>query len=127
MCHRDTETQRLNTENRESVPDSRPRMWRKTHLLFLCASVSLWRILFCLILSIATPRLAADIHMLTWSDYIDPEIPKQFEKETGIAVKIDVYEETESMMAKLQAGGGASQYDLVVASDHAVPILAKLK
>ena len=49
--------------------------------------------------------LAADIKMLTWSDYIDPEIPKQFEKETGIAVKIDVYEETESMMAKLQAGG----------------------
>jgi len=71
-------------------------------------------------------RAASEIHMLTWSEYIDPEIPKQFEKETGIAVRIDVYEESEAMMAKLQAAGGASQYDLVVASDHVVPILAKL-
>src|SRR4051794_23451683 len=69
---------------------------------------------------------AAEVRMLTWSDYIDPEIPKQFEKETGIAVKIDVYEETEAMMAKLQASGGDSSYDLVVASDHAIPVLAKL-
>src|SRR5437016_14318950 len=69
---------------------------------------------------------AADIKMLTWSDYIDPEIPKQFQKQTGIEVKIDVYEETEAMMAKLQAAGGDRQYDLVVVSDHAIPVLVKL-
>src|SRR5439155_4493940 len=87
----------------------------------------LCRILFCSILALATPRLAADIHMPTSSDYIGPESPQHLDKETGLAVKIDLYEATESMMAKLQAGRGASQYDLVVASDHAVPILAKLK
>ena len=69
---------------------------------------------------------AADVKMLTWSDYIDPEIPKQFEKRTGIAIKIDVYEETEAMMAKLQAAGGDREYDLVVVSDHAIPVLGKL-
>ena len=69
---------------------------------------------------------AAEIKLLTWSDYIDPEIPKQFEQKTGIAVKIDVYEETEAMMAKLQAAGGDSQYDVVVVTDHAIPVLAKL-
>ncbi len=77
----------------------------------------------CGYLSVCT---AADVKMLTWSDYIDPEIPRQFEKQTGIAVKIDVYEETEAMMAKLQAAGGDREYDLVIVSDHAIPVLAKL-
>ena len=74
----------------------------------------------------ASVTAAADIKMLTWSDYIDPDIPRQFQKQTGIEVKIDVYEETEAMMAKLQAAGGERQYDLVVVSDHAIPVLAKL-
>ncbi|HEX8524329.1 MAG TPA: spermidine/putrescine ABC transporter substrate-binding protein [Tepidisphaeraceae bacterium] len=69
---------------------------------------------------------AGDLHLLTWSDYIDPEIPRQFEKLTGTSVKIDVYEDTEAMMAKLQAAGGESQYDLVIVTDHAIPVLAKL-
>lgn len=60
-----------------------------------------------------------------WSEYIDPEIPKEFERETGIPVRIDVYEATEDMMAKLQQGGD-QQYDLLVVSDHAVPALAGL-
>jgi spermidine/putrescine transport system substrate-binding protein len=85
-------------------------------------------ILLAMTWTVITASLAAagQIHMLTWSDYIDPEIPKQFEKQTGVAVKIDVYEDTEAMMAKLQASGGESQYDLVVVTDHAIPVLAKL-
>jgi spermidine/putrescine transport system substrate-binding protein len=61
-----------------------------------------------------------------YSEYIDPALPKEFEKKTGIKVRIDVYEETEEMMAKLQQAGGVSQYDVVVVSDHAIPVLAKL-
>lgn len=75
----------------------------------------------------ASAAVAGEIHVLMWSDYIDPEIPQQFEKATGNKVIIDVYEETEGMIAKLQAAGGDAQYDVVVASDHAIPILAKLK
>ena len=61
-----------------------------------------------------------------YSEYIAPELPKEFEKQTGMPVKIDVYENTEEMMAKLQRAGGVSQYDVVVVSDHAIPVLAKL-
>jgi len=91
---------------------------RLFHLLFILGVLG--------ILGGSLPARAAEIRLLTWSDYIDPEIPRQFEKQTGIAVKIDVYEETEAMMAKLQAAGGDSQYDVVVVTDHAIPALSKL-
>jgi len=70
----------------------------------------------------AKPRVT--VYM--YSEYIDPELPKEFERQTGLPVQIDVYENTEEMMAKLQTAGGASQYDVVVVSDHAIPVLAKL-
>ncbi len=66
------------------------------------------------------------INVYMWSEYIDPDIPAGFEKQTGIKVRVDVYEATEEMMAKLQHAGGVQQYDVVVVSDHAVPVLAKL-
>lgn len=71
------------------------------------------------------PKPQVTVYM--YSEYIAPELVKQFEKQTGIAVRLDVYEATEEMMAKLQQAGGASQYDVVVVSDHAIPVLAKLK
>ena len=61
-----------------------------------------------------------------YSEYIDPELPKQFERQTGIGVRVEVYEASEEMMAKLQRGGGVAQYDVVVVSDHAIPVLVKL-
>ncbi len=71
----------------------------------------------------ADPNAPLTVYM--WSEYIDPRIPKDFERATGIPVRIDVYEATEDMMAKLQQGGDG-QYDLLVVSDHAVPALAGL-
>jgi spermidine/putrescine transport system substrate-binding protein len=74
----------------------------------------------------AAPSAAGKkINVFMYSEYIDPEIPKQFTAKTGIDVRISVYEATEDMMAKLQQAGGAEQYDLVVASDHAIPVLVK--
>ncbi len=66
------------------------------------------------------------VNVYMYSEYIDPELPKEFEKLTGIKVRIDVYEATEEMIAKLQQAGGVSQYDVVVVSDHAIPLLARL-
>jgi spermidine/putrescine transport system substrate-binding protein len=66
------------------------------------------------------------INVYMYSEYIDPAIPAEFEKQTGIKVRLSLYEATEEMMAKLQQAGGAKQYDVVVASDHAVPVLARL-
>jgi spermidine/putrescine transport system substrate-binding protein len=73
-------------------------------------------------------RATEDLHILIWSDYIDPDLVKAFEASHDCHVKLDVYEETEAMLAKLQVGGGSGQggFDLVVASDHVVPVLAKL-
>jgi spermidine/putrescine transport system substrate-binding protein len=41
-------------------------------------------------------------------------------------VTIDLYEDNESMLAKLQ-GGGTSLYDIIVPSDYIVPVLVNLK
>jgi spermidine/putrescine transport system substrate-binding protein len=68
---------------------------------------------------------SAQLTVYMYSEYIDPAIPKQFEQATGTAVRVDVYEAQEEMLAKLRAGG-ASQYDVIVASDVVVPTLIKL-
>lgn len=67
------------------------------------------------------------LNILMWSEYIDPEIPKQFEQITGATVRIDVYEDSDAMQAKMQLQGGDKQYDLLIASDYKVPELAELK
>ncbi len=68
-----------------------------------------------------------ELNILTWSDYMDEEnMPKDFEKETGIKVRLDFYESNEEMIAKLQAGG-ASQYDIIVPSDFIMSSLINLK
>lgn len=66
------------------------------------------------------------LQLYTWTDYIDPAIVADFEKQTGLKVRITYYESNEEMQAKLQAGG-VSQFDLVVPSDFIVPVLVNLK
>jgi len=61
-----------------------------------------------------------------YSEYIAPDMPAEFEKLTGMKLKVDVYENSEEMLAKMQQGGGASRYDCVVVSDAHVPTLVKL-
>lgn len=72
------------------------------------------------------PATGGQVTVYMYSEYIDPELLDQFEEQTGIRVRLDVYESTEEMMAKIQQAGGVSQYDVVVVSDHAVPVLAQL-
>ena len=87
-----------------------------------------WLWVLALWFSIA-PTLFAEsnkLNLFIWSEYIDPQIVKQFEKEFGCKVTQDVYEDAESMLAKIQ-GGGVSLYDVVVPPDHLVPAMVKLK
>ncbi len=72
------------------------------------------------------PSAARQVNVYMFSEYIDPAIPREFEKATGLKVRIDVYEAPEEMMAKMQQAGGAEQYDVLVVTDHAIPVLAKL-
>lgn len=79
-------------------------------------------------LSCITPQLMAapknKLNLYIWSEYIDPDIIKQFEQKFDCKVNVDLYEDNESMLAKL-AGGGTSLYDIIVPSDYIVPVLVK--
>jgi len=80
-----------------------------------------------LLLSLALNLRAAPqkLNLFIWSEYIDPKLVAQFEKEQDCQVNIDLYEDAESMLAKMQ-GGGVSLYDVVVPPDHIVPAMIKL-
>lgn len=66
-------------------------------------------------------KLAAELHVYNWTDYIDPALLTAFEKEYGVKVIVDNYDQNEDMIAKVRAGG--SGYDIVVPSDYAVDIM----
>ncbi|MEZ5312383.1 MAG: spermidine/putrescine ABC transporter substrate-binding protein [Thermoanaerobaculia bacterium] len=66
-----------------------------------------------------------ELNLFIWSEYIDPDIISNFEKEFSCKVTIDLYEDNESMMAKLQ-GGGSSLYDVAVPSQYTIPVMVKL-
>lgn len=74
----------------------------------------------------SAPAPAKELNVYMWSEYIDPAIVADFEKSSGMKVRIDVYEDTESMLAKMQLQEGDRLYDVVIASDHAVPVLSSL-
>jgi len=63
-----------------------------------------------------------ELHLYTWSEYIDPEIYTLFE--AGITVIEDIFGSNEDLLAKLQAG--ATGYDVIVPSDYMVDIMNEL-
>lgn len=69
---------------------------------------------------VAGAASAAEVRIYNWSDYIDEEILKDFEKETGIKPIYDVFDSNELLETKLLAGG--SGYDVVVPTG---PFLAR--
>jgi len=76
----------------------------------------------------APPPVAKEpcqLNLFIWSEYIDPEIVKAFEAKESCKVTIDLYEDNESMIAKLQ-GGGTSLYDVVVPGNYVIPVMTKL-
>lgn len=56
------------------------------------------------------------VNVYNWSDYIDPQVLKDFEAETGIKVRYDVYDSNDTLEAKLLAG--KSGYDIVVPTQY---------
>ena len=65
-------------------------------------------------LSLGLPARAQEkvLNVYNWTDYIDPKALERFTKETGIAVRYDMYDSLETLEAKLLAGH--SGYDVVV-------------
>ena len=71
------------------------------------------------VLSVTGARAADDAKVLNiynWSDYIADDTIKNFEKETGIKVRYDNYDNNEILHAKLVAG--KTGYDIVVPGSH---------
>jgi spermidine/putrescine transport system substrate-binding protein len=62
------------------------------------------------------------VTVFMYSEYIDPALIERFEKETGLKIVLDTYENTEEMMSKVSSAG--DQYDVVVVSDLAIPVMA---
>ena len=68
---------------------------------------------------------AGKLTVFIWSEYMDPEIITNFEKQFDVKVKLDYYESNEEMVAKLQSGG-LGQYDVIVPSTYIIPTLKQL-
>jgi len=56
------------------------------------------------------------VNFYNWSDYVDPAVLDDFSKKTGIAVRYDTFDSSDTLEAKLLAGG--SGYDVVVPTGY---------
>lgn len=59
-----------------------------------------------------------ELKVYNWGDYIDPDVLKDFEKETGIKVVYDTFATNEDMYVKIKSGG--SDYDVAIPSDYMI-------
>ncbi len=59
-----------------------------------------------------------EITVFNWGDYIDMDVIKQFEEETGYAVNYRVFSTNEEMYPKLVTG--AEKYDVIIPSDYMI-------
>jgi putrescine transport system substrate-binding protein len=64
----------------------------------------------------AAPPEEKILNIYNWSDYIAEDTVRNFEKETGIKVRYDVFDSNEVLHAKLTAG--KTGYDIVVPTAH---------
>jgi spermidine/putrescine transport system substrate-binding protein len=64
------------------------------------------------------------LNIFIWSEYLDPKVVADFEKRFDCKVTVDLYEDPDSMIAKL-AAGGTSIYDVVVPSNTTLPAMVK--
>lgn len=58
-----------------------------------------------------------------WGDYLDPQLVKKFEKQTGYHVVYETFDSNEAMYTKIKQGGTA--YDLTIPSEYMVTKMRK--
>ena len=64
------------------------------------------------------------LNLFNWSEYMDPQILRDFEKQFSAKVVVSLFESNEDLIAKLKSTGG-SGYDVVVPGQYAVPLLGR--
>lgn len=57
-----------------------------------------------------------------WGDYIDPQLLKDFTKETGVQVQYETFDSNEAMYTKIKQGG--TTYDIAIPSEY---MISKMK
>jgi putrescine transport system substrate-binding protein len=88
----------------------------------LTAVARLWPALVALALALvivaagARGEAAQVVNFYNWSDYVDPAVLDEFTKDTGIAVRYDTFDTSDTLEAKLLAG--QSGYDVVVPTGY---------
>lgn len=86
------------------------RLTRSVSTLFAATAVSL------VTMSAVQAQEEKVLNIYNWSDYIAEDTIKNFEKETGIKVRYDTFDNNEILHAKLVAG--KTGYDIVVPSSN---------
>jgi spermidine/putrescine transport system substrate-binding protein len=77
-----------------------------------------------LIITALVPMLSAcgddreSINVFNWGEFIDLEVIRMFEEETGIRVNYTTYATNEELYAKLRSGG--ANYDIIIPSDYMI-------
>lgn len=69
---------------------------------------------------------AETLHVYTWADYVDESLMDSFTQKTGYQVITDTYDSNETMLAKLQAGGGDA-YSIIYPSDYMVEQMIEME
>jgi spermidine/putrescine transport system substrate-binding protein len=72
-----------------------------------------------------SPQASGPLNLYTWADYSSEDVYKRFTEKTGIAVVADTYDSNETMLAKMQAGGG-NAYSILYPSDYMVKQMIEL-
>jgi len=65
------------------------------------------------------------LHIYTWANYTDDGLSQAFTEQTGIPVVVDIFDSNESMLTKMQAGGGGA-YSIIYPSDYMVSEMTEL-
>jgi spermidine/putrescine transport system substrate-binding protein len=74
----------------------------------------------------SSPSGSSDtLHVYSWSGYFDDELLTNFKEATGFTVVADIFDSNETMLAKLQAGGG-NNYSIIYPSDYMVQQMIEL-
>jgi spermidine/putrescine transport system substrate-binding protein len=71
-------------------------------------------------------QTANELHIYTWSSYIDDALLEGFRAQTGVKVIADTFDSNETMLAAFQAGKGAA-YSVIYPSDYTVAKMIELK
>lgn len=75
------------------------------------------------LLSTTAASAQEELYFFNWSNSTSPELLEKFEKETGIKVIVDVFDNNETALAKLKSGTGG--YDVLDATSDFLPIYIK--